>query len=742
MRVLSPAFRARHAASRLGGFGRGKSAAVRAGQRFERGFDDAALGMMMLTPELLVTRANPAICSVLGRAADELVGRSILDFRLPDDLNGEIQPDAIFPKEDDGALVKRFLRPDGSIVEAFVTSALVESKGVDPYIFAQVLDVTAQRRVERQFAAVAGLARRALECSDASALMGEAMQVVREILGTPSCAVARMLANGSVRVVATASEPTDYTIPPDEASQTTYTLQGSEAVVSDDLPTETRFSAPTIVLELGLHRSVCVPVPEPSGATHVIAALRFAHDPPFTSNEVGFMESVARVLAGVLDRAATELELRRRALEDPLTGLANQALLTSQLEAELSHARRLGDRVCVLKLDLDRFKLINQTLGPDVGDALLRKVAVQLTACVREEDLVARPGADEFTVVCTRTAGDHAIGEVAQRLVDAVSKLIEIDGHELFLTASVGVVVSEHGSETPEELLCDAETAMHRAKERGGGRFETFDMALRHRLVERRAIENELRHAVERDQLVLHYQPLIDLIDENVIGFEALLRWRHPERGLVQPDTFIKIAEDTGLIVPIGSWVLREVCAQLARWPEQIRLSANLSALQIKPELVGEVEQQLAGYGVTPGRLMLELTESLVLDPHVKPVVARLRALGVQLALDDFGTGYSSLGSLQRFPMDLVKLDRTLIASLAETSGVAVVRAAIELGQALGVEVIAEGIEGAPQHETLRELGCALGQGFLFAKPLALADAERLLEESGQLPAPARKHAA
>jgi EAL domain-containing protein (putative c-di-GMP-specific phosphodiesterase class I) len=232
------------------------------------------------------------------------------------------------------------------------------------------------------------------------------------------------------------------------------------------------------------------------------------------------------------------------------------------------------------------------------------------------------------------------------------------------------------------------------------------------------------------------------IVDERVVGFEALVRWRHPERGLIQPGQFIHIAEDTGLIMAIGSWVLSRVCAQLARWPEEIRVSANLSALQIRPELVAEVEQQLAQHRITPERLVLEITERLVLDPSIKPVIASLRAIGVQVALDDFGTGYSSLGSVQRFPLDVVKLDRTLIDPLAEGSGEAVIRAAVELGQALGVTVIAEGIENQTQLNTLRELGCPLGQGFLFAKPLPVADAQRLMQTSANDTGPASRQAA
>ena len=701
------------------------------GERFERGFHDAAIGMVILTPQLEITHVNPSLCALLGRDAGQLVGHSILEFTHSDDLQTSVQKRAALVRKDTcPAIEKRYLRPDGAVVEALVSAALVEPDGDDPYFFSQLQDVTEQRRSEREKAAIADLGRRAVSCTDVMVLIAETAQVVRDTLGVASCIVTRRLANGEVRIVADTAAPSIRGSPRTSRPSPHSRCYGSEPVVSNDLLAETRFSVPAVVLDAGMRRGLSAPVPERSGARHAIVAHDVADGRSFTCQDTHFLQAVAHIVGGALDRAATEDELRRRALEDPLTGLANRALLASQLEVELRHARRLGDRVCLVAMDLDRFKVVNETLGHTLGDALLRQVAARISGCVREEDLVARVGGDEFVVLATRTDSDHAIAEIAQRLLNEVADPFVVDGHELFLTASVGVAVTEQGRQSGEELLRDADAAMYRAKELGGARYEAFDIALRDRLVERMAIEGDLRHAIERDELELHYQPLVDLDADCVVGFEALLRWRHPVRGMTPPGDFIEIAEQTGLIVPIGSWVLRAACEQLSRWPEAIHVSANVSTLQIRAELVDEVAELLALHQITPRRLVLEITESLVLDPHTKPIVASLRELGVQLALDDFGTGYSSLGSLQRFPLDLLKLDRTLIDSVLEGSGAAVVRAAVELGHALGVQVIAEGIEGVVQLGALRDLGCPFGQGFLFARPLPAVEAQRLLNRS------------
>jgi diguanylate cyclase (GGDEF)-like protein/PAS domain S-box-containing protein len=700
----------------------------RPSRRFVQGFEDAAIGMAILTRDLTLVRVNDTFCELLGRPMADLVGHRILEFTHPDDLVPSVAKQESIIKGDEAPIRKRYLRPDGSVVDVMLISAFVDPGDAEPYFFSQLQDVTEQYRAERQKAAIAELGRRALEV-DSRALMNEATRLIRDILEAHSCLAFRRLADGEMRLAASSSDngSSPLTVPVD-ASQAGYTVLRNESVVSNDLVAETRFAVPAIVFERGLQRALSVPVPERAGVRHVLLVHAPASGRAFGVEDVRFVEAVANVLGGALDHAATEDELRRRALEDPLTGLGNRALLMSHLERELRHGARLGNRLSLLLIDLDRFKVVNDTLGHSAGDTLLRQVATRLSACVRDEDIVARPGGDEFVVVSTRTDSDQAIARIAQRLLDAFAEPFDVEGRELSCSASMGIAVAVSGDESVGELLRDADVAMYRAKEIGGGRFEVFDAALRERLIERLTAEEDLRHALELDQFELRYQPLVALEGEDVVGFEALLRWRHPERGLVQPLDFIEIAEETGLIRPIGSWVLQTACAELAGLPEPIYLSVNLSALQVSHDLVDEVEALLKRYELRADRLVLEITERLVLEPRTKPVVARLRALGVHVALDDFGTGYSSLGSLQRFPIDVVKLDRVLLRALADESGPAVLTAVVELGRALGLRVIAEGIESRDQLDRLRHIGCVLGQGFLFAKPLPLADARLLVD--------------
>jgi diguanylate cyclase (GGDEF)-like protein/PAS domain S-box-containing protein len=677
-------------------------------RRFERGFLDATIGMALVSTDLHWRRVNAAFCELLGRTEAELVGGSVLDFVHPDDVELSVTVAArALEGEPIVAHTKRYVRPDGAVVEVSITSVLVDAG--EPCFYTQFVDETQVRRAERQKAAIADIGRRALECTDVDELLAEAKASIKRHLGVDYSAVWRVEPDGRLRSIHAASHP-EWEGVADADSQAGLALRTGMPVLSNDLATETRFSVDPRVTLFGVRRSLSVPVHERAGLRHVLSAVDRHRDRDLGVEDVRFLEAVAVVLGGALDRAAFEQELRRRALEDPLTGLANRALLTAQLQRELAHAGRHGGSIGVLLLDVDRFKFINDTLGHAAGDDLLRQAADRLRAQVREEDLVARLGGDEYVVVVRGELGD-----LGARLLGAFDAPFSVGGRSLHVSVSGGVAIAHDGCGDADALLRDADVAMYQAKESGGGRVAEFDAALRRKVVERLATENELRGAQERGELELHYQPLMDLEDDTVREHEALLRWRHPERGLVAPCDFIPVAEDTGLIVPIGLWVIEQACRRLAAAPG--RIAVNLSARQVSDELVEEVAARLRAYAIAPGRLVLEITETLVLDPRAARVIQKLRELGALVALDDFGTGYSSLSYLRELPVDILKLDRSLTAAVEERGGRAVFEAAVSLARALSLEVVAEGIETEGQLRVARELGCRRGQGYLLGRP-------------------------
>ncbi|HEX2190721.1 MAG TPA: EAL domain-containing protein [Longimicrobiaceae bacterium] len=442
----------------------------------------------------------------------------------------------------------------------------------------------------------------------------------------------------------------------------------------------------------------------------------------------------------VTERKRAEAQHAHGAFHDALTGLPNRALFLDRLGQAVERVRRRGEgAVAVLFLDVDRFKLVNDSLGHDTGDELLRALAGRVAEALRPGDTAARFGGDEFTVLLDNVGDAVAAAHVAQRLLDSLGRPFQLRRHEVYTTASVGLALHTGGPATPEELLRSAGTALGRAKARGRARYETFDRAMHAEALDRLRMETELRHASARGELRLAYQPVVSLAEGGgVVGFEALLRWDHPGRGLVLPERFVPVAEEAGLIVPIGEWVLEEACRQLGRWRERlpgrrITMGVNLSGRQFaRPELVDRIREVLHETGTEPRSLVLEVTESVLIE-HTDPtaaMLARLRELGVGLCMDDFGTGYSSLGYLHRFPLDTLKIDRSFVARLGrEGDAAAIVRAIATLAHNLGLAVVAEGVETAGQLAELRDLRCEMAQGFLFSPPLDAADAERLLEE-------------
>jgi diguanylate cyclase (GGDEF)-like protein/PAS domain S-box-containing protein len=431
----------------------------------------------------------------------------------------------------------------------------------------------------------------------------------------------------------------------------------------------------------------------------------------------------------ITERAKYQERLTQQAFHDALTGLPNRALFQDRLEHAL---RQRGQTVGLLFVDLDHFKVVNDGLGHDAGDQLLCDVAQRLTGCLRDGDTLARLGGDEFTVLMPAIADDHDAVAVARRIESRLKLPFELPGQSVFVTASIGIATGVALQDRPEAVLRDADAAMYEAKARGRARHALFDTTMHTRAVTRLAIETDLRRALEAGQLELHYQPIKWLDGNRIIGVEALVRWRRPDDTLVMPGEFIAVAEETGLIQPIGRWVLHEACRQLARWQAELpqasglSMSVNVSARQLQDAtLIEDVQAALGETGLDPGALILELTESAVVEnlEGASATLQRLRWLSVQLAMDDFGTGYSSLSSLSQLPLDILKIDQTFVARLdRDAEGRAIVYAIVSLATALGVRVTGEGIETASQLATLVELGCHHGQGFHLGRPAPAED--------------------
>jgi diguanylate cyclase (GGDEF)-like protein len=442
-----------------------------------------------------------------------------------------------------------------------------------------------------------------------------------------------------------------------------------------------------------------------------------------TKDEIGRLaQSFNRMAAGIAER---EKRITQLAFNDSLTGLPNRAFFRQHLDLELKQAERRGGRgLALLCVDLDNFKAVNDTLGHPVGDELLRAVAGRLGANVGDA-MVARLGGDEFTIILSHRDAQEAAGAVAGRLIAALAEPFEIRDHELAVGASVGIAMAPGDAADADTLLKHADLALYQAKGEGGGTYRFFESEMNARAQARHQLESDLRRAVGHGEFELYFQPLFDLETNRIGSFEALIRWNHPSRGLVAPDEFIPLAEETGLIVPIGTWVIQEACRQAMKWPEDVRVAVNVSSVQFRrPGLVNVLVQALAASGLDPKRLEVEITESIFLESSeaLIAVLHSLRSMGIRIALDDFGTGYSSLSYLQSFPFDKIKIDRSFIQQLLSRAGsTAIVRAVIDLARALGMETTAEGVESPEQLAELRLQGCSSVQGYLFSKPVTAA---------------------
>jgi diguanylate cyclase (GGDEF)-like protein len=476
-----------------------------------------------------------------------------------------------------------------------------------------------------------------------------------------------------------------------------------------------------------------VPVVVLSGRDDEAVAIRAVHEGAQDYLVKGHIDPrlLIHTLSYAIERKRAEAELAHRALHDALTGLPNRALLYDRLAQAVSRAGRRGQVVAVLFCDLDRFKLVNDSLGHGAGDQLLVAVAWRLQELLRAGDTAARFGGDEFVVLCEDVGGEsHAIA-VAERITDALEAPFVAGGEQVFVRASIGIALAADPRARPEALIRDADAAMYRAKERMTSSYEVFDGDLRARTVVRMQTEHALHRALVRGELTLHYQPQVQLASGAVSGVEALVRWEHPERGLLGPEAFIPAAEETGLIVPLGLWVLETACRQSALWAarrraargdtRQVTMGVNLSPRQCSdPAFVGGVADVLERTGVPPGSICLEITESAVMEDGGTglAVLAGLKELGVLLAIDDFGTGCSSLRALQRFPVDVLKIDRSFVRGIESSAQEwAIVAAFIGLAHAFGLTAVAKGVEHIAQVDRLRALGCDEAQGYYFSGP-------------------------
>jgi diguanylate cyclase (GGDEF)-like protein/PAS domain S-box-containing protein len=450
----------------------------------------------------------------------------------------------------------------------------------------------------------------------------------------------------------------------------------------------------------------------------------------------------------VTERKALEDQLAHRAFHDSLTNLANRALFTDRATHAVARQTRRREPVSVLFLDLDGFKNVNDTLGHAAGDELIVAVAERLLHCAREVDTVARLGGDEFAILLEDTRDDSGPARVAERILKSLAEPIVLRGKKVAISASIGIAVSDAGKElSAEELLRNADIAMYMAKGSGKSRYEIFEPSMHVAVVQRLETEAELSRAVAEEQFVLHYQPIVQLDTQQITGVEALVRWDHPEQGMVPPNEFIPIAEETGLIVPLGRWVLREACLQAARWQGSylthppLTISVNLSPRQLLDlGIVDHVREALEESGIPPETLTLEITETALVQDTELTIerLSALKRLGVRLAIDDFGTGYSSLSYLQRFPVDVLKIDRSFL-DVERNANPALVRAIVEIGRTLELDTVAEGIERNEQLTQFKALQCRHGQGFLFARPAAHADITALFDREGFARPPAER---
>jgi diguanylate cyclase (GGDEF)-like protein/PAS domain S-box-containing protein len=673
-------------------------------QRFALGFEAAPLGMALIGPDGHHVQVNRAYCALVGRTEHELIGRDVLEFVHDDDRAGLVEQYGALAKgdTDHATLELRSGENTGPVRWYRVHLAAVRrAGGAIRYLVSHLEDITERHQQESELRISEERYRTLVENSPAVVTRFD--RTGRMVYVSPSFEEL-----GPFKVGEIGGETSEVLANGEEFYKWQTALQ---RVFDTGQRHDTEWEIEITEGEVMWFQSRAVP--------------EFGED--------GDVEYVLVMNTDITALKRSEAELAHQAMHDPLTGLANRALFLDHLRSELARGERRSEALAVLFLDLDRFKVVNDSLGHSMGDVLLVEVGRRLQDLLRGGDTVARLGGDEFVMLLPDIDGPDEAVAIAKRVLAAIRRPIEADDDELFTTASIGIAVGvssgpADGAVAAEALVRDADTAMYRAKARGRDRYEIFDEDLRTQATARFHLETFLRRAVELGELEVHYQPEIDLATGELAGAEALVRWQHPVDGLLEAKTFIDLAEESGLILDVGSWVLREACRQAGEWKrvggrELGTLRVNLSPRQIAhPDLLDTVVQALEVGDLEPSSLCLEITETALMSDAAASlsVLSALRSLGVELAIDDFGTGYSSLSYLKRFPVTVLKIDRSFVDGLGhDPDDTAIAGAIVSLGRSLGLSIVAEGVE-TPRHlHELRLLGCDRAQGYLFSPALA-----------------------
>jgi diguanylate cyclase (GGDEF)-like protein/PAS domain S-box-containing protein len=670
-------------------------------ERFRRSFDDAAIGMALVATDGRFLQANRSLCEIVGYTEEELLGKSFQDITHPEDLDKDLgQARRLLEGEISSyQMEKRYLRKDGSVVWILLNGSLVRDEEGGPlYFLAQVQDISGRKSAEERLRGAEERYRTLVERIPAVTFVDradgseEALYVSPQIEGMLGYTTEEWMEGRLWRE--------------------RLHLDDRERVLASDERFEAEGEAVDEEYRLLAKDGSVVWVRE---------------ETVLVRGEGGEPLYVQGIMSDVTEKKEAEERLEHQAFHDSLTGLPNRRLFMDRLGQALRRTRRRKKRsVAVLYMDLDGFKFINDSLGHDSGDRLLVEVARRLKGCLRPEDTLARFGGDEFVVLIEGAGAPDAAVRVAERITDELREPFALEGRELYAAASIGVGLGG-GTRNPEQLLREADTAMYRAKDDGCS-YCVFDPAMHDRAVNRLELENDFRRAIEENEFVVHYQPIVNLQTGAVWGMEALVRWEHPEWGLLNPDEFVPIAEESGLVVPMGELVLNEACRRAVEWQRgfpltpPLAVSVNLSGRQLRrPDLHEVIGRALKESGLPASSLGLDITETVyigALDANTA-ALDRLRALGIRISLDDFGSGYSSLSYLKRLPTDILKIDKSFTRGLGlEVEDTAIVQTVVDLAHILGMEVVAEGVETKEQETLLKEMGCDFAQGYLFSRPL------------------------